>query len=236
MAASRRTPQSYETYADETIDADDIVPYPEDEDLLPLPDFHPFFALIEDATTGEHHHPTMHYIFSNDDPDLLTSATLRASETVDSLLPVLQGDNEDLGERTQSATVQDGSGRGQARERFIIVEMDADGHTILSAQSLASDWQVLRTTVSDAPSWTQDDRAADKTAGGLMLQIEGIENMKGDSKQDDPTEEELLAEAMGTAGGDLIASLERIMERFCREVDVLGKIMGGVGDELEERV
>ncbi|KAK5012592.1 hypothetical protein LTR39_004075, partial [Cryomyces antarcticus] len=203
--SSRNTPRSCETHADETTDADGIVPYPEDEDLLPLPDFHPFFALIKDAATGEHHHPTMHYIFSDDDPGLLTSATLRALGTVDSRHPILQDENEDLGERTQPATVQDRPGTRQARERFIIVDMDADGLTILSAQSLAPDWQVLRTTVSDAPSWTQDDRAADKSAGGLMLQIEGSENTKGDSKQDDPTEEELLAEATETAGDDVIA-------------------------------
>ena len=46
------------------------------EDLLPPQDFKPFFVLIEDPETGEYHHPTVHYVFSDDDPEILTSAAL----------------------------------------------------------------------------------------------------------------------------------------------------------------
>ena len=40
------------------------------EEVPPPPDFKPFFTLIEDPETGDHHHPTVHYIFSDDDPEI----------------------------------------------------------------------------------------------------------------------------------------------------------------------
>ncbi|KAA8645378.1 hypothetical protein EYZ11_000400 [Aspergillus tanneri] len=45
------------------------------------PPFQPFFTLIEDANTTEYYHPTVHYIFSDDDTDILTEAALRSLET-----------------------------------------------------------------------------------------------------------------------------------------------------------
>ncbi|KAF7176153.1 hypothetical protein CNMCM7691_001629 [Aspergillus felis] len=44
------------------------------------PSFQPFFTLIEDATTSEYYHPAVHYIFSDDDTDIVTEAALRALE------------------------------------------------------------------------------------------------------------------------------------------------------------
>ncbi|OJD15839.1 hypothetical protein AJ78_03936 [Emergomyces pasteurianus Ep9510] len=44
------------------------------------PTFRPFFSLIQDAHSSEYHHPTVHYIFSDDDTDLVTEAALRALE------------------------------------------------------------------------------------------------------------------------------------------------------------
>lgn len=43
--------------------------------------FQPFFTLVEDANTGEYHHPTVHYIFSDDDTDILTEAAVRSLES-----------------------------------------------------------------------------------------------------------------------------------------------------------
>lgn len=41
----------------------------------------PFFTLIEDANTSEYYHPTVHYIFSDDDTDIVTEAALRSLES-----------------------------------------------------------------------------------------------------------------------------------------------------------
>ena len=47
---------------------------------VPNHPLNPFFTLIEDANTGEYHHPTVHYIFSDDDTDILTEAAVRSLE------------------------------------------------------------------------------------------------------------------------------------------------------------
>src|SRR5699024_8371064 len=47
---------------------------------IPSHPLNPFFTLIEDANTGEYHHPTVHYIFSDDDTDILTEAAVRSLE------------------------------------------------------------------------------------------------------------------------------------------------------------
>ncbi|KAK2732507.1 hypothetical protein FQN57_002614 [Myotisia sp. PD_48] len=46
----------------------------------PQPAFRPFFTLVEDATSSEHYHPVVHYIFSDDDTDIITEAALRSLE------------------------------------------------------------------------------------------------------------------------------------------------------------
>ncbi|KAJ5782028.1 hypothetical protein N7457_003802 [Penicillium paradoxum] len=43
--------------------------------------FQPFFTLIEDAHNSDYHHPTVHYIFSDDDTDIVTEAALRSLAT-----------------------------------------------------------------------------------------------------------------------------------------------------------
>ncbi|EER40092.1 conserved hypothetical protein [Histoplasma capsulatum H143] len=42
--------------------------------------FCPFFTVIQDAHSSEYHHPTVHYVFSDDDTDLITEAALRTLE------------------------------------------------------------------------------------------------------------------------------------------------------------
>ncbi|GAQ05508.1 hypothetical protein ALT_2829 [Aspergillus lentulus] len=51
------------------------------------PSFQPFFTLIEDANTSEYYHPAVHYIFSDDDTDIVTEAALRALETEQDVSP-----------------------------------------------------------------------------------------------------------------------------------------------------
>lgn len=58
-----------------------------------LPDsFQPFFTLIEDSVTNEHHHPTVHYIFADDDSDIISEAACRSLEVLDPSQRLQQGD------------------------------------------------------------------------------------------------------------------------------------------------
>ncbi|EEH44954.2 uncharacterized protein PADG_08596 [Paracoccidioides brasiliensis Pb18] len=43
--------------------------------------FRPFFTLVQDVHSSEYYHPTVHYIFSDDDTDLITEAALRVLES-----------------------------------------------------------------------------------------------------------------------------------------------------------
>lgn len=47
----------------------------EHEDEAPH-NLQPFFTLLHDTQTFEHYHPTVHYIFADDDPDIITDAAL----------------------------------------------------------------------------------------------------------------------------------------------------------------
>ncbi|RAL04273.1 uncharacterized protein BO80DRAFT_422120 [Aspergillus ibericus CBS 121593] len=51
------------------------------------PTFQPFFTLIEDVNSSEYFHPTVHYIFSDDDTDIVTEAALRSLESEHDLFP-----------------------------------------------------------------------------------------------------------------------------------------------------
>lgn len=130
-------------------------PYPEPEDeepLLPPHDFRPFFTLIEDEA-GEHHHPTVHYVFTDDeDTDILTNAALQTLN-----------DSEQPQEHDE------------ADERFVVLDIDPTGKEVLSAKSLSPEWQSLKTHISPAPSWGGNEEGDDR---GLMLRISGQEARK----------------------------------------------------------
>ncbi|KAE8374133.1 hypothetical protein BDV26DRAFT_50499 [Aspergillus bertholletiae] len=51
------------------------------------PPFQPFFTLIEDTNTSEYYHPTVHYIFSDDDTEIVTEAAFRSLEPEQDMLP-----------------------------------------------------------------------------------------------------------------------------------------------------
>lgn len=80
----------YQLHQDQNHQVDDTAsqkyetgPFPSEPQATAQPrhsQFQPFFTLVEDANTGESHHPTVHYIFSDDDTDILTEAAVRSLE------------------------------------------------------------------------------------------------------------------------------------------------------------
>lgn len=65
--------------------AGQVVPEEEKEEdensSQPTSNFKPFFTLVEDTNSSDYHHPTVHYIFSDDDTEIITEASIRALET-----------------------------------------------------------------------------------------------------------------------------------------------------------
>lgn len=167
------------------------------DELPPPPDFKAFFTLIEDPETGEHHHPTVHYVFSDDDPDILTNAALNS----------LSSHEEDSQHETS---------RDHMEERYIIVDMAADGKTITSASSMSRDWQALQTTVAQAPSWGDDTKSEDR---GLMLKISGQES----SRSSDTKGKKRLSQKADNID-DLVAA-------FNERLESLDGVLGKTEDE-----
>lgn len=168
---------------------DGSFPYPEpasEDQLHPPPDFKPFFTLIEDPVTGEHYHPKVHYVFSDDDADVLTSAALDALESTD-------------------------ASPDEAEERIVIIDMTPDGKNFASAVSLSPNWQAIKTTMRQAPSWGSDAADADR---GLMLKISGQEAATGQVKR--------LQQA---------ASLEELVRGFGERLDGLDDVLRGKNDD-----
>ncbi|KAI5196039.1 hypothetical protein AUEXF2481DRAFT_540111 [Aureobasidium subglaciale EXF-2481] len=166
------------------------------DELLPPPDFRPFFTLIEDPDTGEHHHPSVHYIFSDDNPDVVTSTIV---EGIDRELA-----NAPLEKRPTNK-----------RERMILLDIAPDGKTVNEAQSLSPHWQILKTTVGQAPSWA--DEVSRKDIPGLMLNIQGMESHKLKLQSDRPKgpQEDIMARVEAMIGGysDCLSTLEGLVKR-----------------------
>ncbi|KAJ9659986.1 hypothetical protein H2201_007091 [Coniosporium apollinis] len=195
------------------------------DSLLPPPNFQPFFTLIEDASTGEHYHPSTYYIFSDDDPEIVTAASLRALNPSFAAPPASHPyPNEGSSEMVQASPLP--APRTGVKERFLVVDMAPDGQAVIEAQSLSKDWQVTGTAVSAAPTWDEEAKEAGST--GLMLRVEGT-TLSGAEKRRDA--EDLIAEARKAAGGDAIAAMGTILRKFDAGMEVLDKIAGDAREE-----
>ncbi|KAF2771126.1 hypothetical protein EJ03DRAFT_45852 [Teratosphaeria nubilosa] len=153
---------------------------PATDQLSPPPDFRPFFTLIEDPESGEVHHPTVHYVFADDDQEILTDAALAAFDGPES-----------------------SHGEPCTDERFLFVNIGADGKTILSATALSPQWQNVKARMRQAPSWGQ---AGTEREAGVMLRISG-------------------QEAQSTKTLRQAASLDELVRTFGERLDGLEEIL-----------
>ncbi|KAF3040254.1 hypothetical protein E8E12_003211 [Didymella heteroderae] len=222
--------------------ADDDIPYPEpssEQTLLPPPNFRPFFALVEDPTSGEHHHPYVHYVFADDDPVIVTAASMRGMGLDDTQYlphdtPRAHDDPDQVGEEE---TGHDSPVESPlpppipgVREHYLIIDVAADGRTVVDAQSLSSSWQIINASTRTAPSF--DESAPDQ---GLMLRIEGVEipNKKKGKGKGQPGDT-ILSEARERSQGDIFAALDRLVEGIEGSLTVAGKITSFGTREQEE--
>jgi len=187
---------------------------------------------IEDADTGEHYHPSIHYIFADDDPILLTAASMRT----------LGVDETKLLSDYPSEDRQEGEEEGDeiresplppplpgVTERYLVVDVGPDGQSITDAQSLSTEWQVTSTSVRPAPSW-------DEEAGGdgLMLMVDGYEASQAGKRPGLPGELR-LQEARALYGGDVLVGLENIIGEFEKDLETLKRVIGEAQPQREER-
>lgn len=130
----------------------------------------------------------MHYIFTDDIPDSdpITAAALQVLSPSSPTSP--------------PTTAHEGENRGKTiKERFILIDMDATGTSVISAQSMSPDWAVTSTEVGPAPTWDRDGEGGEgergegeEEGGGMMLRIEGMEVLGGEDVGRERRLEELV--------------------------------------------
>ncbi|KAF2868033.1 hypothetical protein BDV95DRAFT_450884, partial [Massariosphaeria phaeospora] len=210
---------------------EDEIPYPEpssEQTLLPPPNFNPFFTLIEDSTTGEHYHPYVHYVFADDDPVIVTAAAMRSLGLDDTqYLPqnTPEGEEKEPNQADEQETQVESPLPPPIpgiKEHYLIVDVGTDGHTIVDAQSLSSEWQITDANIRTAPSF--DESSPDHS---YMLRIEGVEvpgRSKGKTKGE-PGDTK-LREARERSQGDLFGALDELVKGVEGNQEVAGKIAG----------
>jgi hypothetical protein len=233
----------YNQHPEDVLDEDDI-PYPEpssEQTLLPPPNFKPFFTLIEDTTSGEHYHPYVHYVFADDDPVIITAASMRGLGLDDTrYLPQeavegedrrsdheeIEGDEHDLPVESPLPPPIPG-----VQEHYLIVDLGADGRTITDAQSLSSEWQITKTDVRTAPSF--DESSPDQ---GHMLRIQGVEiPRKSKGKGKGQAGQDKLSDAREQSQGDIFGALEHLVHGIEEGLEVAGRISGRGAAEAEDK-
>lgn len=137
------------------------------------PRFTPVFALVDDGTTRTTHHPRVHYIFADDNPDVLTEALTEAAAHH----PPLDSPSFALPLPVDPRT-------GKPPDRAILLDLvpnadgAAPGFSIAAANSLSADFAVTGASLSRNPddSGPGNDAAAEGDAadGHLVLRIEGV--------------------------------------------------------------
>ncbi|EJT74231.1 hypothetical protein GGTG_08075 [Gaeumannomyces tritici R3-111a-1] len=137
------------------------------------PRFTPVFALVDDGTTRTTHHPRVHYIFADDNPDVLTEALTEAAAHH----PPLDSASFALPLPVDPRT-------GRPPDRAILLDLvpsangAAPGFSIAAANSLSADFAVTSASLSrnmdDSGPGNDGAGEDDATDGHLVLRIEGV--------------------------------------------------------------
>ncbi|KAI1209756.1 uncharacterized protein F4807DRAFT_89049 [Annulohypoxylon truncatum] len=202
--------------------ADDSRDYNHDHDQdLDAPPFAPIFTLVNNTSTRTTHHPHVRYIFSDDDPDILTQALAELDTGVD--------------ESTSDPALR--------HSRAMILDLAPNsngGYSVAWASSLSASWAVLDTQLSHIPPASSDgsndgDEGGDNNARAdrLMLRIDGIETSALGSEGGTSGEASRQGSGIASGGGSGHHDRERgetedytnIVDKFERRMTTLRKIV-----------
>ncbi|KAI1077628.1 hypothetical protein F5B20DRAFT_550826 [Whalleya microplaca] len=168
---------------------------------LPPPTFAPLFALVSNTTTRTTHHPHVRYIFSDDDPDILTRELADLVDADPSLSPN-PGTSASASSlhppHSHSHHPRPGQGY-RHNHRAMLLDLapagSGAGYDVAWASSLSPSWAVLGAQLSpisppsssDGQSHHHDGNPYEREGNGnggnrpdrLMLRIEGVESSEG---------------------------------------------------------
>ncbi|KAI0466148.1 hypothetical protein F4859DRAFT_333450 [Xylaria cf. heliscus] len=188
------------------------------------PPFAPVFTLVNNASTRTTHHPHVQYVFSDDDPDILTQALADCEH--------INADQSD-----SDPTVAN---------RAMILDLapnDDGGYSVAWASSLSPSWAVLDAQLSQISPPSSDAGHSSGSGGGdtgnnrnnrpdrLMLRIEGIETGASSSSSELRISDEASRQRPGSASGSGSGQRERERERAGEGDDYANTL-----DEFEKRM
>ncbi|KAI9654167.1 MAG: hypothetical protein M1831_005521 [Alyxoria varia] len=207
------------------------------------PHFAPFFTILEDSATGEHHHPHVHYIFSDDSDaqtDTLTNALLQSldpegerdgaaksssnpdSASSDHGMEEKSGDESRESSQTPRKTYLHHRARrrrkegSKQRERYLTLDVSSTGQSIVSAKSLSPEWQISGTEIVNAPTFADH----------------GDEQVEGEGEGEEEAKMMLKVTGAGSAAEDEEGEIkeERVI-RSAKRGDGAGKDSEETGNE-----
>ncbi|KAL8850973.1 MAG: hypothetical protein Q9221_004056 [Calogaya cf. arnoldii] len=180
----------------------------------PSSPFTPLFTLVSNTSastsTGssstEYHHPTVHYIFSDDpDPnDPITTAALQSLNPSSSPSP---------SSPDQADHQPPSNNPPHGNERFLILDLDPTGTKITNASSMSPEWAITSAALEKAPSW-EGEEAEEEGKKRMMLRIEGCEvggTVLGEKEE------------VGVGIEELVSRFEKGMGDLRRVVEMGGK-------------
>lgn len=175
--------------------------------------FAPIYSLVTNQSTRTTHHPHVHYIFSDDDPDLLSQALAQQQE----------------------ANTHESATETAPANRAVLLDLASDlegGYRVASASSLSPAWAVLDAQLSrispppsDGGSGGGHVHESPKKPDRLMLRIEGIEAGSAGSEGE-------LRLSDRSAPGSGATSSSSIMQRDKGEGEDYAQLV----DEFEKRM
>ncbi|KAI8623741.1 hypothetical protein F5Y19DRAFT_348609 [Xylariaceae sp. FL1651] len=204
------------------------------------PPFAPIFTLVNNASTRTTHHPHVRYIFSDDDPDILTQA---------------------LAECEHAAGVEESGSDPSSANRAMLLDLAPDaegGYGVAWSSSLSPSWAVLNVQLShisppssdaghssgggEGESADKNKNNNDKRPDRLMLRIEGIETSAPSSASELRISGEASRQGSGSASGSGSGQRERsgegedyanMLDEFEKRMATLRKVVDASEDRRE---
>lgn len=189
------------------------------------PPFAPIYTLVTNTSTRTTHHPHVHYIFNDDDPDILSQALAQQ----------------------HGLNVDESTSDPKSHNRAVLLDVEPDaegGYKVSWASSLSPSWAVVDAQLSriTPPSEAEGAQTSDRAetshkSDRLMLRVDGLEAASVG------TESELRLSnrsGQGSGSGSSIGSSQRekdsenystLVDEFERRMVMLRKMV----DSSEER-
>lgn len=158
----------FDESADHALEENDAIEHNHDREQGQQIEFQPFFTLISDGVTSEHYHPTVHYVFADDEEgeELVSEGVVRALRGLEA-----GGSNAEPRKQKEHVLILDVDTKNPYA---LAAQGDLGGPTyeVTQAQSLSSEWQISNVEVTSAPTMSQAE-PGEEGDGVFMLRIEG---------------------------------------------------------------